>query len=74
MVDPSQRWERVDGFENLNLNSKQTAKYRQNELPVPGPSVGSEPGDALKGHRFNSVMLLQGDGGLGRKKQPRNHK
>ena len=41
---------------------------------LPGPSVGSEPGDALIGHRVNSVVLLQGYGGLGRKKQPRNHK
>ncbi len=41
---------------------------------LPGPSVGSEPGDALIGHLVNSVVLLQGDGGLGRKKQPRNHK
>ena len=33
----------------------------------PRSCVGSEPGDALKGHRVDSVALLQGDGGLGRK-------
>ena len=61
MVVPSQKDRGAD------LKFEFEFKKKPQSLETPRSCVGLEPGDALKGHRVDSVVLLQRDCGLGRK-------
>jgi hypothetical protein len=66
LVNPSQIWERVTDLKLWIWTQKQTAKYRQNETSRTMRRLWA--GRCTERNCVNSVVMLQGNGGLGRKK------